>query len=123
MRKTGTAIAVATAALMAFAGTAAAAEDWTAHRMDQMARIKVGSSTGGKLQGGKPMTVDAYLRTRDPDSPRPALQSQAIATVDMTFPAGTKVTAIGKCTLWPTSKQWDFKKFCASLQRAAHLCR
>ena len=114
MRKTGTVIALASAGLMAIAGTAAAAEDWTTHRMDQMARIKVGNSTGSKLQGGKSMTVDAYLRTRDPDSPRAALQPQAIATVDMTFPAGTKVNAIGKCTLWPTSKPWDFKKNCAS---------
>jgi hypothetical protein len=114
MFRTGKAIALATAGLMALAGSAAAAEDWTTHRMDQLARIQVGNATGGKLQGGKPMTVNAYLRTRDIDSPRAALQPQAIATVDMTFPSGTKVNAIGKCALWPTNKPWDFKKFCAS---------
>jgi len=65
------------------------------------------------MAGGKPGTINAYLSTRDPQSPKPGFQSQAVATVDMTFPAGSKVNPIGTCTLWPTSKPWDLKKNCS----------
>jgi len=116
LRKATLTAAVAAIGSLALAGTASAAtpENWATHSITQQSIVKLYNSTGGTLQGKKPVTIDAYLSTRDPQSPKAAKQSQAVATVDMTFPAGATVNAIGTCKLWPTSKPWDLKKNCGS---------
>ena len=112
MRKATLTAAVAAIGSLALAGSASATENWATHSITQQSTVKLYNGTGATLQGKKPVTIDAYLSTRDPQSPKAAKQSQAVATVDMTFPAGATVNAIGTCTLWPTSKPWDLKKNC-----------
>ena len=112
MRKSITTAALAAVGSLALVGSASAAENWAGHASAQQSIVTLGSASGGKMAGGKPGTINAYLSTRDPDSPKPASQSQAVATVDMTFAAGAKVNPIGTCALWPTSKPWDLKKNC-----------
>ena len=114
MRKATLTAAVAAIGSLALAGTASAAENWASHSITQQSTVKLYNGTGATLQGKKPVTIDAYLSTRDPQSPKAAKQSQAVATVDMTFPSGATVNAIGTCKLWPTSKPWDLKKNCGT---------
>ncbi len=113
LRKTLSTSALAAVGLLAIAGNAVAAEDWSSHAVAQQSIVKLGNSTGATVQGNKPATINAYLSTRDPNSTRPAQQSQAVATVRMTFPAGSKVNPIGTCQMWPTTKPWDLKRICA----------
>ena len=112
MRKSITTAALAAVGSLALVGSASAAENWAGHASAQQSIVTLGNATGGKMAGGKPGTINAYLSTRDPQSPKAAQQSQAVATVDMTFAAGAKVNPIGTCALWPTSKPWDLKKNC-----------
>ena len=113
LRKTLSTSVLAAMGLLAIAGSASASEDWSSHAVAQQSIVTLGNSTGGMVQGKKPATINAYLSTRDPNSTRPAQQSQAVATVKMTFPAGSKVNPIGSCQMWPTTKPWDLKRICS----------
>ena len=104
---------VATAAIaVGLAPIASATENWAAHSVAQQAVVKLKSSTGGTVQGLHGAAIDAYLSTRDPNSPKTAHQPQAVATVRMTFPVGSKANPIGTCPMWPTTKPWDLKRIC-----------
>ena len=97
------------------APAAVASEDWSKHPVQQQATVKIyGSVSKGKAVGGKAALLDTYLATRDSASSKAASQPQAVASVDMTFPVGSKANPIGSCPLWPTEKPWNFARFCAS---------
>ena len=113
MRKTLSISALAAVGVVAMAGSASAAEDWSTHRAVQQASVHLTNMKGGPVDAAKPAAIDAYLSTRDIDSKKPAQQSQAVATVRMKFPAGSKVNPIGTCQMWPTTKPWDLKRICA----------
>ena len=76
MRKSITTAALAAVGSLALVGSASAAENWAGHASAQQSIVTLGSASGGKMAGGKPGTINAYLSTRDPDSPKPASQSQ-----------------------------------------------
>jgi hypothetical protein len=113
VRKTLSTSVLAAVGALALAGSASAAEDWSTHRAAQQAIVHLTNMKGGPVDPGKPAAIDSYLSTRDIDSKKPGQQSQAVATVRMNFPAGSKVNPIGTCQMWSTTKPWDLKRICA----------
>ena len=91
MRKSITAVAVASLSSLAFVGSASA--------FTQISNIKVVSATGAALPvGGKNVNLDTYLATRDPASTRGVMKkANPVGSVNMTFPTGSKInkTAVG----------------------------
>jgi hypothetical protein len=115
MRKAISATAVAAFGSLALAGSAFAAEDWSTHSVAQQSIVKVFAANGGTPKGNKPILLDSYLSTRDPNSPKAASQPQAVGSVDITFPKGSKVNNITKpCKMYATTKPWDLARLCSA---------
>jgi hypothetical protein len=84
VRKSLSSLTAVGAVSLAFAGNAGA--------FIQHSQVKFTSAAGAaKPVGGKNVNLDSYLATRDPDSTRGMKQANPVGSVNMTFPAGSKV--------------------------------
>ena len=100
MRKSITAVAVASLSSLAFVGSASA--------FTQISNIKVVSAAGKPVPvGGKTVHLDSYLATRDPDSKRGVMKkTNPVGSVNMGFPTGSKINkaAVGAANVCQQSE-------------------